>query len=443
MVDNFNPAGRAEKTSENITQASLEAICSIPVENLAMNSFLSEALLEKINQSVSRDPERLKKQLDELASLYCAEKTLACLGMDNSPNTLPYQSIALTLPLLFLVADCHLFQVIDGNRLELIGSSADMKATQRFSTLSINQYSALQNCLHSGAQSTVLNFIPNDETSLPKALIDHKQAVLVAPFKDSQTVEGLLVLVSDKPDAFSLEMTQLAEAVAQVLMIGLSLQALINCYAEQKDSTEPCHNKLQEIRNAMTAQIADLGFHQKQFVEALSSCIDARYDFTRGESTSIAKIAMKIAKHLNLNEKTVDLVYRAGLLSSLGKAAISESVINKAGKLTVAEKQEISESSHFGVNLLHSIHFLGEVIPYVYSQYEYWNGSGEPEQLKGRSIPLGSRILAVASAYYAMTQERPYRDEGMSPQQALNMLSEESGRKWDPMVVSALLQVVG
>ena len=87
-----------------------------------------------------------------------------------------------------------------------------------------------------------------------------------------------------------------------------------------------------------------------------------------------------------------------------------------------------------------SINFLSEVIPYIHYHKERWDGKGVPEGLKANSIPLGSRIIAVADAYTAMTSERSYRD-AMDKQKALNIIKEEAGIKWDPVIVDALIRL--
>ena len=88
-----------------------------------------------------------------------------------------------------------------------------------------------------------------------------------------------------------------------------------------------------------------------------------------------------------------------------------------------------------------NINFLSEVIPYIHYHKERWDGRGEPEGLKGNSIPFGSRIIAVADAYTAMTSDRSYR-EAMDKEAALEILKDEAGIKWDPAVVNALFEVI-
>ena len=103
--------------------------------------------------------------------------------------------------------------------------------------------------------------------------------------------------------------------------------------------------------------------------------------------------------------------------------------------------KKLKTYSNIGVNILMKINFLSEVVPYICYHKERYDGSGEPEGLKRMSIPLGSRIIAVADAYSAMTSDRSFR-KAMSKEQALSIINQESGTKWDPIVVNALYEVV-
>jgi HD-GYP domain-containing protein (c-di-GMP phosphodiesterase class II) len=144
---------------------------------------------------------------------------------------------------------------------------------------------------------------------------------------------------------------------------------------------------------------------------------------------------------LGLNEKTIDLIYYAGLLQNIGKITLPAELFSHSGKLNTADWEKLQNHPNVGVNLLMSINFLSEVVPYIHYHKERWDGRGEPEGLSGYSIPLGSRIIAVADAFGAMTADRPYR-QAMLNHQALEVMKKESETKWDPVVIDALIHVV-
>ena len=116
-------------------------------------------------------------------------------------------------------------------------------------------------------------------------------------------------------------------------------------------------------------------------------------------------------------------------------------LFNKKGKLDKSEWEKLQNHPNVGVSLLMSINFLSEVIPYIHYHRERWDGRGEPEGLKGYSIPLGSRIIAIADAYCALRADRPYR-EALTNKEALNILKEEADIKWDPQIVNALADLM-
>ena len=128
-------------------------------------------------------------------------------------------------------------------------------------------------------------------------------------------------------------------------------------------------------------------------------------------------------------------------MQNIGKITIPEELFNKKGKLSPEDWEKLQNHPNIGVSLLMSINFLSEVIPYIHYHKERWDGKGEPEGLKGYSIPFGSRIIAISDAYCALTEDRPYR-KALSEAEALNIIKEESGTKWDPELVGVLESIL-
>ena len=216
------------------------------------------------------------------------------------------------------------------------------------------------------------------------------------------------------------------------------LQKAVEQTEEIISDTNVSSEELQQMRAELTALIGDLGTHQQAFVEKLAKAVDEKGQYKVSHSQNTAELSKKLCKQLGLNEKTIDLVYYAGLLQNIGKITLPESLFTNKGKLSKEEWDKLQNHPNIGVSILMSINFMAEVIHY---HKERWDGCGEPEGLKGNSIPFGSRIIAVADAYTAMTSDRSYRD-AMSSEEALQIVKEEAGIKWDPDVVNALFDVV-
>ena len=234
---------------------------------------------------------------------------------------------------------------------------------------------------------------------------------------------------------------QLLETIGKLFGTSMHLQKSIeeteNVISEESVFAE----ELQYRRAELTSLIGDLGSQQQAFVEKLAKAVDEKGQYKVSHSQNTADLSKKLCRQLGLNEKTTDLVYYAGLLQNIGKITLPESLFANKGSLSKEDWEKLQNHSNVGVNLLMNINFLSEVIPYIHYHKERWDGGGEPEGLKGNSIPFGSRIIAVADAYTAMTSDRSYRD-AMDKETALSTIREESGVKWDPDVVNALFEVI-
>jgi HD-GYP domain-containing protein (c-di-GMP phosphodiesterase class II) len=180
----------------------------------------------------------------------------------------------------------------------------------------------------------------------------------------------------------------------------------------------------------------------ESFIRTLAASLDARDDNTAGHSARVAGVAAGLARVMGLTPADVRVTYYAGLLHDYGKIGIRDDVLLKPAELTDAEYEHIKEHPLHTFRLLSKIRFPEDLadIPMVASpHHERWDGSGYPDGLRGEEIPLGSRIIAVADAYDALTEQRCY-NEPMTPDLALIELTMRSGTYFDPAVIDAFVQ---
>ena len=130
----------------------------------------------------------------------------------------------------------------------------------------------------------------------------------------------------------------------------------------------------------------------------------------------------------------------AALLHDLGKLAIPEHILNKPGRLTPGEYEEMKKHADIGASILSAVDFPFPVVPIVRHHHENWDGSGYPHGLSGTAIPLGARILSVVDCYDALTSDRPYRRR-MNTDEALDIIQSRSGRMYDPSVIRTFLEL--
>ncbi|KPL88679.1 hypothetical protein SE16_05875 [Ardenticatena maritima] len=169
---------------------------------------------------------------------------------------------------------------------------------------------------------------------------------------------------------------------------------------------------------------------------ALSSALDLRDTATEGHSIRVAKIALEIGKEMRLSDEELQVLWRGALLHDIGKIGVPDRILHKPGMLTPEEWEIMRQHTIWGAEILKHIPFLAPAIPVVKYHHENWDGTGYPEGLKGEEIPLMARIFMVADTYDAITSDRPYQ-KGRSPEEALRIIREQAGKRFDPKVVRA------
>ncbi len=426
-----------------------EAIFALNMGDFVTEHLISDDLLSKINATVTTNPEKLQKQLEELVQIYSLDNTLSLLGFNTNEGFVLYDSMAMSLAEMFQVDACHIFQTIHKDHkehfLSLTGTSVHGIPEKRWNLgYDLSDKSLFLVEAYDDGFPMMIPYLEEGSHGwkpIPELQQDKVQALIAAPMQEGAKHVGLLLFESYESIDFNQELVDLAEATAKVFVVSLHLQQLLDQTKQLLEDEEPDVNEMLSLRAQLTEIIADLGRYQQFFVESLSYAIDARNDYTMGHAQGVAKIAKELAEAMNLNEKTVDLVYYAGLLGSLGRIHVPQEILTKEEALTTDEREALKNSPNIGVGLLMKMNFLAEVIPYIDYQKERWDGQDSPHGLSGRSIPLGARIIAVADAYHALTHPRPYRDTPLSQEAALKVLQLEAGTKWDPAVVESLITI--
>jgi cyclic di-GMP phosphodiesterase len=172
-------------------------------------------------------------------------------------------------------------------------------------------------------------------------------------------------------------------------------------------------------------------------LEALVNALEAKDPFIRGHSTRVADLSALIAAELGLGDEQVEQVRMAGRLHDIGKIGIREEILGKEGPLTTEEYEQVKQHVVVGSQILAPLAHLGDIIAYVRSHHERWDGQGYPDQLKREEIPLGARILGAAEIYDALTTSRPYQEK-MPPEVAVERMRDLAGSVLDPEVYRAL-----
>ena len=196
------------------------------------------------------------------------------------------------------------------------------------------------------------------------------------------------------------------------------------------------------IHNAFLVEERDHQF--RSILQTLAASIDARDFLTAGHSERVTRYALGICREMGLSREYTEMIRVASQLHDYGKIGIQDSILKKAGPLSESEKEEIKTHAAKTESILKRINFEGiyQEVPFIAgSHHEKIDGSGYPRGLKGEEIPLGSRIIAVADFFEAITAKRHYRNP-MTHEEAIAALVAETGTHFDPEVTHAFVAFI-
>ncbi len=430
----------------------LEEIFALNLGDFISEHLISDDLAKKIAVGSSDKVENLKKQLKELVGIYSLDHTLCVLGFNSEEDYIIYNSIAKTISQMLDVDACHVYLTSEyakglnsnGKDLILVGSSVHFEddAYKYNIGYNLDEDSIVQKAFNERVIVEAKNLDKNPLFKPIKDLDEDKVKLYTAiPMNNNAYKVGVIVVQSYKDGEFKQEYLDLVHSIARLFATSMSLQKILEESQDLLADKDAEASELQHMRAELTALIGDLGDEQQTFVTQLARAVDIKGQYKVAHSQNTADLSRALCKQIGLNEKTSDLIYYAGLLQNIGKITLPAELFNRNGKLSKEEWEKLQNSPNVGVNLLMNINFLSEVVPYIHYHKERWDGQGEPEGLKGMSIPFGSRIIAVADAFSALTSDRPFRD-AMDKDKALSIIKSEVGIKWDADVVEALFKVV-
>jgi putative two-component system response regulator len=156
----------------------------------------------------------------------------------------------------------------------------------------------------------------------------------------------------------------------------------------------------------------------------------------------LARMATAMGMALGLAPADVLALQRGGYLHDIGKVAVPDSVLFKAGPLTADEWAEMKTHAERGERICSNMRSLAPVLPIIRHHHEKWNGTGYPDGLKGEQIPLLARIFQIVDVYDALTTARPYK-RALSPEEALEVMRDETRKGWrDPRLVETFAEIM-
>jgi putative nucleotidyltransferase with HDIG domain len=178
-----------------------------------------------------------------------------------------------------------------------------------------------------------------------------------------------------------------------------------------------------------------------QIIGSMMTALDMKDNYTAQHSAAVAHYSYDIAHRLGMKESDCRLAHKAGLLHDLGKISVPDMVLNRLDALADRDWEVIKQHPEAGEEIVKNVTELRDLSEIILHHHERYDGTGYPGGLLSNTIPLMSRIVAVADAYSAMISDRPYRPR-MSDKKAIDELMKGSGSQFDPDLVKIFVEIL-
>jgi diguanylate cyclase (GGDEF)-like protein/putative nucleotidyltransferase with HDIG domain len=230
--------------------------------------------------------------------------------------------------------------------------------------------------------------------------------------------------------------------------LGVTLKRL---FATGPEAFDEIHQRLRQFSDSLppaevSGNVAADGPHALpqsilDTVTSLAYAVDAKDQYTQGHSQKVSAYAALLAESLGMSEAEVGEIRLGAVLHDVGKVGIPEQILNKSGPLNLDEWETMKTHVNYGARLLEPLAPLARIRQMVLHHHEFFDGSGYPDGLSGRSIPLGARIITIADSYDTITSDRSYK-KGRTAEQALSELERCAHTQFDPELVAAFLRAM-
>lgn len=240
------------------------------------------------------------------------------------------------------------------------------------------------------------------------------------PLHSNQEIIGVMAISVPLPQEIVAEEVKLLTSIAEIGGIAIHRVRLFE--------------ELQAAESALTSAYDET-------IKGWATALELRDQETEGHCERVTSLTLKMARKLGIPEDQIIHIYRGSLLHDIGKMGVPDTILLKPGPLNKHEWEIMQRHSQYAYDMLVPIDYLKPALNIPYCHHEKFDGTGYPCGLKGEAIPLEARIFAVVDVYDALICDRPYR-KAWNEEDALNLIREESGKHFDPQVVSLFLELI-
>jgi methanogenic corrinoid protein MtbC1 len=203
-------------------------------------------------------------------------------------------------------------------------------------------------------------------------------------------------------------------------------------------------DEIEHRTSELKRALSELEIAQAETVQRLSMAVEFRDEDTGAHIERIGRFSVLLAEHIGMDSEFCERLKHAAPLHDVGKVAIPDAILLKPGPLTPEERAIVETHAEEGHRLVRgsSSSILDMAATIALSHQEKWDGTGYPRGLKGEAIPIEGRIVAVADVFDALTSDRVYR-KAFSIEEGVQMMREQRGRHFDPVLLDAFMEVLG
>ena len=307
----------------------LEEIFALNLGDFISEHLISDELVQKISKKNVDKHASLKKQLQELISIYSLDNTLKILGFSSKEDYVIYNAIAKTIKQMLEIDACHVFLSKENamglnttkNDLLLVGSSLNFKDDIYEAEIGYRyDDKSYVSKAYNNNKTIEIKDSTKDENFKAILLLseDKVKYYLAVPMFNNMQKVGVIVVENYSDKNLSEEFKELLTVTARLFATSMSLEKLTEDTAQLINQEDVTISQLQNNRAELTALIGDLSSEQQWFVENLARAVDAKSSFKNNYSHDVADLAKEISTKLGLNEKTKDLIKKKNYRKKIG-----------------------------------------------------------------------------------------------------------------------------